>query len=458
MLKRMQLAVVGVMLLSLMGVMPASAGLPMSVDGQQVPSLAPLVKKVGPAVVNISTKGHVEVSRNPLMQDPFFRHFFNMPDQPQQQQQEVQALGSGVIVDADKGYILTNNHVIEHADKITVTLEDNRVFDAKVVGADPDTDIAVIKIDAKNLTALPLGDSEKLQVGDFVVAIGNPFGLDHTVTSGIVSGLGRARLHGQRFQNFIQTDAAINPGNSGGALIDLQGKLVGINSAILSQSGGNIGIGFAIPINMAKQVMEQLIKHGKIERGILGVRVQPLTPQMAEAFGVKQTSGALVAQVADGSPAEKAGLKQGDIITAVNGKEIERPQDLVNAIGLKPVGTKVELTIIRDGKELTKTATIGSPSENEVAGGSLAPHFKGATFSDLDERSPLFGKVRGVMVSNVKDGSPAAAAGLQEGDVVTSVNRQPVENLKQFEKAVKGKERLLLNVRRGNAALFILLQ
>ncbi|MGD8380288.1 MAG: Do family serine endopeptidase, partial [Gammaproteobacteria bacterium] len=326
---------------------------------QGVPTLAPMIKQVTPAVVNISTKGHVEVQQNPLLNDPFFRHFFNVPEQPQQR--EYQALGSGVIVDAKNGYILTNNHVIEHADEITVKLNDDREFDAKVIGADPETDVAVIKIDAKNLTQVPLGNSSQLQVGDFVVAIGNPFGLEHTVTSGIVSGLGRVGLNlndQNSYQDFIQTDASINPGNSGGALVNLRGELVGINTAILSRSGGNIGIGFAIPINMAQTVMNQLIKNGKIERGVLGVSIQNLTPELADALGLKNvTHGAVVGQVTPGSGADKAGIKQGDVIIEANGKKVANLFDLKNVIGLLPVGSRVDLKVIRDGETRSITAT-----------------------------------------------------------------------------------------------------
>ncbi|HKJ95625.1 MAG TPA: DegQ family serine endoprotease [Gammaproteobacteria bacterium] len=442
---------------------PASAAIPAVANGEDVPSLAPMIQKVSPAVVNISTKGSVKVQSNPLMQDPFFRHFFNMPNQQQQQKRQFQALGSGVIVDADKGYILTNHHVIAHADEIRVRLQDDREFDAKVIGSDPETDIALIQIKADNLKQLPMADSSKLRVGDFVVAIGNPFGLDHTVTTGVVSGLGRTLRGGEvntRLQNFIQTDASINPGNSGGALVNLKGQLVGINSAILSRSGGNIGIGFAIPINMAQDVMQQLEKYGEVRRGMLGVRVQDLTPDMAKALDLNVTEGALVAQVAPDSSAEKAGIKQGDVITSVNGKDVTGANQLANTVGLMQIGQKVKLGVVRDGKHMTIDAKVGKPPTSEASAGGAgasAKPLQGAQFSNLDQRSPLYGKVQGVLVTNVEDGSPASDY-LQAGDVITSVNRQPVSNLDDFRKAIKGKEKLLLNIRRGDAAMFVLVQ
>jgi len=438
----------------------ASAGIPpVSADGGKVPSLAPLIDQVSPAVVNISTKGTIKTESNPLMQDPFFRHFFNMPEQ--QQERQFHALGSGVIINADKGYILTNHHVIQHADQIQVTLNDNRSFEAKVIGSDPETDIAVIQIDADNLTEIPVANSDDIRVGDYVVAIGNPFGLDHTVTTGVVSGLGRQLRGGDmgnnRLQNFIQTDASINPGNSGGALINLKGQLVGINTAILSQSGGNIGIGFAIPINMAQTVMKQIIKYGEVRRGVLGVRVQNLTPEIAKAMDVSQNEGALVAQVSPNSAAEKAGIKQGDVITEVNGEDIKSANDLATVIGLMQVGEKLNITLYRDGEEKHVTAKVGNPKEHEAKAANLNPALAGATFSNLDERSPLFGKVEGVLVTDV-DANSKAANYLQPGDVITSVNRAPVKSLAGFREKVKGKDRLLLNIRRGNAAMFVLIK
>ncbi len=437
---------------------PALAALPAAVNGTPVPTLAPMIKRVMPGVVNISTRGHMKVQQNPMFADPFFQQFFGhqMPQQPAERQ--FRSLGSGVIVNAEKGYILTNNHVIENADKISVTLNDNRSFDAKVVGKDPDTDLAVIQIKAKDLTAVPLGDSSQLQVGDFVVAIGNPFGLSHTATSGIVSALGRTGIHDGSYENFIQTDASINPGNSGGALVNLQGQLVGINSAILSKSGGNIGIGFAIPVDMARSVMEQIIKYGKVKRGLLGVTVQDLTPDLAKSFDIKQTEGAVVSQVMKDSAAEKAGVKQGDVIVSVDGKPVKTSSELRNDIGLMRPGEKVTLGIVRDGKQLEVTAKIGEKTEGE--GTSVGGHEDlGARFSDLTPDSPLYGDVHGVVVTNVERDGKAAEAGLRPGDVITSVNRHPIRNLAEFRQALEHfKGTLLFTVRRGDNVFFTVIK
>lgn len=425
-------------------------------DGN-VPSLAPLVERVSPAVVNIATRGEVEVARSPLLDDPFFRRFFDLPEQ--RRQRRVQSLGSGVIVDAEAGYILTNHHVIANADEIRVGLNDDRELDAEVVGSDPDTDLAVLRVPAASLSALPLADSDRLRVGDYVMAIGNPFGLDHTVTTGVVSGLNRVLPgdNGARLQSFIQTDASINPGNSGGALVNLDGELVGINTAILSRSGGNIGIGFAIPINMARQVMEQIVEYGEVRRGVLGVRVQDLTAEIAEAFGLERREGALVAQVAPNSAAADAGLESGDVIVAVNGQPVRSANDLANAIGLLRIGTEVEIRYLRDGRERTATAVVGDPDSGQISARDLHPALSGASFSELDERSPLFGEVRGVLVTAVEAGSRAARY-LRRGDVIASVNRRPVASLAEFRRAIRGQDRLLLNVRRGDSAFFVLVR
>ena len=316
-------------------------------DGQ-TPSLAPLVKQVTPAVVNIAVKATEEVE-NPLFQDPLFRRFFNIPEGSIKR--EVQAAGSGVIVDAQAGYVMTNNHVIEHADQIVVTLKDNRHFDAKLIGTDPETDIALLKIDADNLKALPIGDSDRLEVGDFVVAIGNPFNLGQTVTSGIVSALGRSGLDIEHYENFIQTDASINPGNSGGALINLRGELIGINTAIVGPSGGNVGIGFAVPINMARNVMDQLVAHGAVKRGRIGLTLQDLTPDIAEAMHLDVNEGAIVSRVEAQSPAKRAGIKPGDVIVAVDGTPVHGSSDLRNRVGLIPIGQNISLTILRNGAQ-----------------------------------------------------------------------------------------------------------
>ena len=432
--------------------------LPASTDGKEVMSLAPLVELTSPAVVNIATKGKTEVARHPLFDDPFFKRFFG--DKLPPEQRETQSVGSGVIVDAKQGYLLTNNHVIEKADEVVVTLKDRRQLKATVVGADPDTDVAVLKVDPVDLTALPLADSEKLLVGDFVVAIGNPFGLGQTVTSGIVSALGRSGLGIEGYEDFIQTDASINPGNSGGALINLRGELVGINTAIIAPGGGNIGIGFAIPINMAKLVMDQLIAHGEVQRGRIGVQIQDLTPDLAEAFKVQPQDAAVVSQVTPDSPAEKAGIKAGDVITQVNGLPIKGSSDLRNKIGLMRIGEKVILSIIRDGEKKDIDMVVGevkeTPAEQTAAS---VPKLEGATFGSIPATSPLYGKLEGVLVLDVATDSPAWRAGLRKDDEITSVNRKPVKTAEEFAAAAgESSGSLLLNIRRGDGALFILIR
>ncbi len=430
----------------------------LSKDDQPLPSLAPMLVHTQPAVVNIATKGHVAVRNNPLMMDPFFRRFFDLPDMPLQQR-EVQSLGSGVIVDAKKGLIITNNHVIDHADTITVSLNDGRQFDAKLIGRDKETDVALIQIKADNLTALPLADSDQLRVGDFVVAIGNPFGLGQTVTSGIVSALGRSGLGIEGYENFIQTDASINPGNSGGALVNLRGELVGINTAIFSpgEKAGNIGIGFAIPSNLVKQISNQLIQFGQVRRAHLGIQLQGITPELAQAFGLKTTHGAVITQVMSGSTADKAGLKAGDIILAINGQKLINLSSLKKSIGLIMVGQKITLTVLRDGQTQTITTTVTQPRQTSQQG-HVHPRLSGATFGDIEPDSPYYGKVDGVMIYSVMPGSPAARAGLRAGDIIVSVNKVPVKNLDQFKSHVTTMRPLLLNIQRQGRALFLLLR
>ncbi|MGH8362303.1 MAG: DegQ family serine endoprotease [Gammaproteobacteria bacterium] len=430
---------------------------PPFVAGQPVPSLAPIVKRVSPAVVNISTSGHVTVQQSPFFNDPFFQQFFGMPNQPIER--NFQALGSGVIVDAAKGYILTNNHVIENADKITVTLYDGRSFKARVVGRDPDTDIAVLHIDAKDLVQIPLGNSSTLQVGDFVIAIGNPFGLNHTVTAGIVSAKGRTQVQDGKYSDFIQTDAAINPGNSGGALVNLEGQLVGINTMIVTSGGsrGNIGIGFAIPINMAKDVMDQLIQYGKVERGMLGVQVQTLTPELAQALKISQNQGAVVMQVVPDSQAQKAGIKPNDVIVSVNGSPVSSAQDVSNVIGLLRVGTPVTLGILRNGQQITIHAKIGNTQSEQVASAEH-PQLRGITVGNLNESSPLYGQVKGVLVTGVDPNSEAYAAGLRTGDVITAVNREAVSNVAEFSKALaQAGSTVALRVRHNDQVFYLVL-
>lgn len=348
--------ILAAVLAALSSSIPAVASLPFAVGGQTLPTLAPMLEHATPAVVNIATEGRVRLPRNPLLDDPFFRHFFDIPNQPLERR--TQSLGSGVVVDARNGYVITNHHVIENAQTVTVTLRDGRQLNAKIIGSDPDSDLAAIQIPANNLTALPLADSDALRVGDFVVAIGNPFGLGQTVTSGIVSALGRSGLGIEGYEDFIQTDASINPGNSGGALVNLQGELVGVNTAILAPSGGNVGIGFAIPANMVSQVMGQILKYGEVRRGQLGVTVQDLTPQLARASGAPDAQGALIAQVQPNSAAARAGLRAGDVVVAVNDRPIRSSGSLRTTIGLLPVGDEVKLDVLRDGRPLTIFARI----------------------------------------------------------------------------------------------------
>ncbi len=430
-----------------------SAQLPAQVGETPVPSLAPMVKKVSPAVVNIATRGTVQ-EQNPLLNDPFFRRFFDIPNTPRQRQ--FQSAGSGVIVDAKEGYIVTNAHVIENADEITVTLLDNRSHTAKVVGKDPGSDVALLKVQATNLTAIPLADSDRIEVGDFVVAIGNPFGLGHTVTSGIVSALGRSGINPEGYEDFIQTDASINPGNSGGALVNLNGELVGINSAILSRTGGNIGIGFAIPSNMMKTVMAQLVKYGEVKRGVLGVNIQTLTPDIAESMELGNVQGALVSQVVDGSAAAKAGIKAGDVITAVNGKQVKDAAGLRNSIGLLSVGDRVDVTLLRDGKSQHVTAVIAENTASAQSESGSGPGAgTGGLHSGLEGADLADAQGGGVLIRSVAEGSPAAQRGLRAGDVIVAVGRGRVADLAEFKRATEGAAAFVVQIRRGSASLVI---
>ena len=423
------------------------------------PTLAPVIKEIGPAIVNIATSGTVTNEGVPA--DPFFGQIF--PNMPQHEQQ-VHAVGSGVIVDAANGYIITNNHVIDGADEIMITLTDRRQFPATLVGTDPETDIAVLQVEASNLTGIDYGDSDRLEVGDFVIAVGNPFGLGQTVTLGIVSAKGRSGLGIEGYEDFIQTDASINPGNSGGALVSMSGRVIGINTAILGNQG-NIGIGFAIPINMARSIMDQIIEHGSVQRGLLGVNIQDMTPDLAQALGVEDRPGALVARVFPDSAAKAAGVEDGDIITAVNGVAIDDASDLRNVVGLMRVGETAELTVLRGERELSLDAVIQArPEEPQMASAEPAAlpgggtEFAGAAFGPIDPQSEMSGKVDGVEVVDVQPQSKAWAAGLRPGDVVTEVNRDAIANPDQFSDAIDGAEgRVLLHVRRGDAAFYVLI-
>lgn len=429
------------------------AGLPNSVDGQPLPTLAPMLERTTPSVVNISTTGKVVV-RDPFFDDPFFRRFFDVPQQ--RRERRTTGLGSGVIIDARNGYVVTNSHVIDKAQDIVVTLEDGQRFDAKVIGKDPGADIAVIQIDAKNLKEISLGNSDALRQGDFVVAIGNPFGLGQTVTSGIVSALGRSGLGIESYEDFIQTDASINPGNSGGALVNLRGELIGINTAIYGPNGGNVGIGFAIPMNMAKQIMQQLIEYGEVKRGRLGFSAQNLTPELAQAFGITRNKGVVVARVEADSPADKAGMKVGDVIIEVNGKEVQSSGQVRNEIGLLRIGNRVKIEVLRNSKSRTLTATVEDQVTKSVAGVKLSKFLSGAEFGEVREETSR-GSISGIEVLSAS--GKAASAGLRKGDIILSVNKQRVKNIGDMKTAIKrNADAMLLNLQRDSRGLFLLIQ
>ncbi len=426
------------------------------------PSLAPMLKKVSSSVVNISTFTKRAQNNNPLFNDPFFRHFFNIPDNYQHQQpkqKRSRAAGSGVIIDAKKGIVITNHHVIDGADEIEVGLLDGRNFTAELLGSDPEVDLAVLKIKAKDLIDIPLANSDELRVGDYVAAIGNPFGLGQTVTTGIVSALGRSGLGLEGYENFIQTDASINPGNSGGALVSLKGELIGINTAIIAPAGGNVGIGFAIPMNMARSVTDQILEHGEVQRGQLGIIIQDLSSDLAAAFKLdKNQKGVLVSEVREGSPAQASGIKAGDIIIGIDKKVITNTSELRNNIGLRRIGEKVDVILIRDTKEKTIKVTIGESSKVWSTAGKPKNNpmpdkrLSGATFSNTKEN-------KGVLVSNIEPNSEASYAGLRVNDVIIMVNHQKVSNIKEFKKEIEQTgEQLLLRIIRGGAAFYLVIR
>ena len=427
------------------------AAMPPVISESGVPTLAPMIKKISPAVVNIATRGTIRErgAQNPLLDDPFFRRFFDVPPDTGPRARPFQSAGSGVIFDAHTGYIVTNAHVVENASEITVTLQDGRDLKAEIIGSDTPSDVAVLKVKPDGLTQIPLGDSAKVEVGDFVVAIGNPFGLQHTVTSGIISGLSRSGINPDGYEDFIQTDASINPGNSGGALVNLRGELIGINTAILSRSGGNIGIGFAIPVNMARSVMDQLIRYGSVKRGQLGVSMYTVTPDIAHSLGLPSAVGALVSQVVDGSPAEHAGIRTGDVITSVNGQPVKSNSELRNTIGLLRVGDKVEIGLLRDGKPLRVTAVIADTTTELSAGpASIHKSFEGAVLGDAPDAG-------GALVRSVEPGSAAAQAGLRADDVIVGANRGRVSSVHELRERAKGAAVLVLEVRRGATVLLV---
>ncbi|EOZ7624530.1 serine endoprotease DegP [Enterobacter mori] len=442
---------------------------------QQMPSLAPMLEKVMPSVVSINVEGSTTVNTPRMPRN--FQQFFgdNSPfcqdgspfqsspfcqgggagddSQGGGQQQKFMALGSGVIIDAAKGYVVTNNHVVDNASTIKVQLSDGRKFDAKVVGKDPRSDIALIQIqDPKNLTAIKLADSDALRVGDYTVAIGNPFGLGETVTSGIVSALGRSGLNAENYENFIQTDAAINRGNSGGALVNLNGELIGINTAILAPDGGNIGIGFAIPSNMVKNLTAQMVQYGQVKRGELGILGTELNSELAKAMKVDAQRGAFVSQVMPNSSAAKAGIKAGDVITSLNGKPISSFAALRAEVGSMPIGSKVTLGLLRDGKPVNVSLELQQSSQNQVDSSTIFSGIEGAEMSNK-------GADKGVVVNNVKANSPAARIGLKKGDVIMGANQQPVKNIAELRKILDSKPSVLaLNIQRGDTSLYLLMQ
>jgi serine protease Do/serine protease DegQ len=429
----------------------SAAGLPPYVDGQPLPSLAPMLEHSMPAVVNISTSTNIQVNENPLMQDPYFRQFFNVPNQSRQQQKN--SLGSGVIIDSSQGLVLTNNHVIDKADKIMVTLNDGRQLNAELIGTDPEADIAIIKVPVNNLTQLPIADSSQLKVGDFVVAIGNPFGLGQTVTSGIVSALGRSGLGIEGYEDFIQTDASINPGNSGGALVNLRGELVGMNTAILAPNGGNVGIGFAIPTKMIMPIKDLLVKHGEVKRGLLGVTTQDLTPELVNAFNLENKQGAAISRIESNSPAAKAGLEPGDIIVLANGHPVKSSQDIRNIVGLLQIGDNVNIEYFRGNEKKSVVATIGKQEQEQLAGEKLHRLLKGTLLGATQKD-----QIDGVLIAKIQSSSYAWRMGLRPGDVIVSANRYRISNLDELQKVIDPNNALLINIQRGQEGFFVVLR
>lgn len=444
--------------LALLALWPASAVAQPASDVRAMPTLAPLVNQVTPAVVNISVVTRAPMEDNPLFRDPFFRRFFNLPDRPQRKEQ---AAGSGVIVDAARGLVLTNNHVIKDAEQIVVTLKDRRQFPAKLVGTDPGTDIALLQISAQNLTALRFGDSDALQVGDYVIAIGNPFGIGQTVTSGIVSALGRSGLSVEGYEDFIQTDASINPGNSGGALVNLRGELVGINTAIIGPAGGNIGIGFAVPSAMARAVMEQVVRYGEVRRGRLGIEMADLTVEIQRKLRLPSLDGALIAKVDPGSPAASAGLREGDVVTALNGRTVRGYSDLRARLGLTPVGEEIELSIVREGSQQRIRTRIAPPQPAADGEGIVIAQLPGMRVVEIEPGSPLFQRLRGggLVISAVEPGSRALQAGFRPGDIIYAVNRRRVQSAAEFQNLLRSAERgYAVSLLRGDFSLTIIVR
>ncbi|MFI8418621.1 serine endoprotease DegQ [Serratia sp. NPDC078593] len=439
--------------LTLASVPVANAALPLAVQGQQLPSLAPMLEKVLPAVVSVHIEG-TQVQRQQLPEE--FKYFFgpNFPTQ-KQSSRPFEGLGSGVIIDAAKGYILTNNHVIDNADKIKVQLNDGREFDAKLIGRDGQTDIALLQITAKNLSAVKMADSDKLRVGDFAVAVGNPFGLGQTATSGIISALGRSGLNLEGLENFIQTDASINRGNSGGALVNLNGELIGINTAILAPGGGNVGIGFAIPSNMVQNLSQQLIEFGEVKRGLLGIKGSEMTADMAKAFNTDAQRGAFVSEVLPKSAAAKAGIKAGDILVSVDGKSINSFAELRAKVGTTAPGKTIKVGLLRNGQPQEVAVTLDDSETASTSAETLTPALQGASLSN----GAITNGQKGVKIDNVIKGTPAAQFGLQKGDVIIGVNRQRVENINALRKVLDAKPPVMaLNIVRGDETIYLLMR
>jgi Do/DeqQ family serine protease len=436
--------------------LPVHSAMPFISSKNGIPSLAPLLQDVTPAVVNISVQTRSAIEENPLFRDPFFRRFFELPDQAARPERSA---GSGVIVDAGKGYVVTNYHVIKDAQQILVTLKDRRQFQAKLVGTDPGTDIALLKIEAKNLQALRLGDSDLLNVGDFVVAIGNPFGLGQTVTSGIVSALGRSGLDIEGYEDFIQTDASINPGNSGGALINLKGELIGINTAIIGPSGANVGIGFAVPSMMVKAVLDQIVRFGEVRRGRLGASSEDITHDLAGSLGLASTEGAIISIVEPNSPAEKAGMKPRDVVIGVNGRAVRNAADLRNKVGMMPIGETIELRLIRSAKPLTIKIKIAKPLDIAGTEAETVPQLAGATVANFNAGSSSREKIEGVLVTKVDANSPAWLHGIRPGDIIVGVNRRKVRSVQEFLAVLQASQDvIMLNLLRGDFRLTIVIR
>lgn len=439
-----------------MGISLSHAALPThDSQGQELPSLAPMLKKVNPAVVNIATYSHERINNNPLLNDPFFRHFFNIPDGQYQRapRKRQQSAGSGVIVNAEEGVVLTNYHVIRGADEVQVSLVDGRNFNAEIRGVDADLDIAVLEIEADDLSDVRLADSSRLQVGDFVVAIGNPFALGQTVTTGVVSALGRTGLGIEGYENFIQTDASINPGNSGGALVNLRGELIGINTAIIAPAGGNVGIGFAIPINMVQSSVAQILRYGEVRRGVIDISVQDITGDLRRAFSLDNGQrGILVTEVGQGSNAEKAGIKVGDVIVSIDGERTNSVAQWRSQLAVKGVGEEVDLSILRQGRPLNLAVGVMAPEQLVVDDGSIHPLLIGAKFENSIDGD-------GVMVAGLAPNSRAAYSGLRPGDLIYGANRQRVTDIQSLLRAVQRNRReILLQIQRGGNAFYVVVR